>query len=196
LSELARQLSRLPAAEPPPGESVQSNIADFAARQPQFAQRVQEELLAAQESVRLVPEEGRGQVELALPLARLAEDLLKSGGGYRKGDQLAEAIGPRGIAARQATTEAEEKLLLAVLETKIDEKLTVGEWLRSEPANRRVLLEAFAKKKTIIGEARPRTDGTEGEEFVVEFEVDVTTLLDVARGAEKARARVKEMENK
>ncbi|MBI1292161.1 hypothetical protein GC173_13115 [bacterium] len=192
LTELARQLSRLPASEPPPGEAVESNVGDFATRQPQFAVKVEEQLLAAEEVVRLVPEEGRGQVELALPLSALAAELLKSGGGFRKGDKLSEAIGPRGIAARKANTEAEDKLLRAVLATRIDDKRTVQDWVREEPVNRRMLLETLSKKKTVVGEARPVSAGSTDEEFVVEFEVDLKQLIDAARGQEKARIRAQE----
>lgn len=192
LSDLARQLSRLPAAEPPPGESVQSNVGDFARRQPQFSRIVETELLKAQETVRLVPAESQGQVEVALPLQSIAEELLRSGGGYRKGDKTAEAIGPRGIAARRATDEAEEKLLRAALATPINKTMTVQEWVLSEPSNRQLLVETVQKKKTLVGEARPSAEDPLTEEFVVELELDMTPVLEAARGQEKARQRNRE----
>ena len=192
LTDLARQLSRLPAAEPPPGESVQSNVGDFARRQPQFAVAIEAELLKAEETVRLVPAEAQGQVEVSLPLKSIAEELLRSGGGYRKGDKTAEAIGPRGIAARRATEEAEEKLLREALATRISDTMTVQEWVLSEPGNRQLLVETVQKKKTLVGEARPTADDPAAEEFVVELELDMTPVLEAARGQEKARQRTRE----
>jgi hypothetical protein len=152
---------------------------------------VEEQLQRATEEVRLVPGEQRGQVEFTLPLNEIAEHLLKSGGGFRRGDQLAEAIGPRGIAARRANDIAEDQLLRAVLATQIKPDMTIEQWLRFDPLNRRRLLEAMESKKTLTGEARPREDGQPGEEFVVEFEVDLTPFIQRARALEKERERMR-----
>jgi hypothetical protein len=177
-ADLSRQLSRLPASEPPPGEIRESNLLDFATRQPSFAPLIEAAILSAEESVAL-PGDGRGTVELKLPLESLAKSLLNAGGGFRAESAVIEKAGPTAIAARAASSLAEQQLLRDILARPVAKGKTWEQWVRENPANLRLFQEAISKRRTVTSEPRKNAKGE--QEFFVEYEVDLRELKRLAR---------------
>ena len=191
--DLAQQLARLPASEPPPGELSKLNLEDFAARRPELAALLAEQLRTATTEEVQQDENGRAQLTLELPVADLAKQVLERGGGFTPGDAVTSTFGPRARAQAMAKSEAEEKLLRELLPRQATSKQTYAEWVDRYPQNRQRLFSQLAQSRVLRSEETTEADG--GKKWVYEIEFDAASLQkyirDEERKVQKSRSKVK-----
>ncbi len=175
IEDLANRLGRLPASEPPPGESVRPTVADLAARRPALAAAIRQLLTGGWTEEAQRPE-GSDEVliRLTLPIKELAGVVLDQGGGFSPTDTVAEELSARARAQNAAMEAARRQLLQKLLETRASGKLTVKEWAIFSPVQAQWLNQYVRSAKVLRSEARPIASG--GEEWLVELEIDSQPL--------------------
>ncbi len=193
LADLAQQLARLPASEPPPGELSKLNLEDFAARRPELVALLAEQLRTATTEKVQQDEYGKAQLTLEFPVAVVAKQVLERGGGFTPGDAVTSTFGPRARAQAMAKSEAEQKLLRELLPRQATSKQTYAQWVDRYPQNRQRLFSQLAQSRVLRSEETTEADG--GKKWVYEIEFDAASLQkyirDEERKVEKSRSRAK-----
>lgn len=178
-ADLARQLGRLPAAQPPPGESRDRNLEEFAKARPGMDDVLRARIEAAAES-----ESSAGDnvvlLELRLPLAPIAEEVVRRGGGFDPETPLAAGFGPRARAAAAAQAQANRSLLEQVVALQATGDVTVARWIGYDPTNRVQLDEALKAVRVVRSELLA-AEGNKPERWVHEVEFDAKPLLRLVR---------------
>ena len=186
-ADLAAQLARLPAAQPPPGELNDRNIETFAANRPRLAEAILEQIRSAEPTSRKVAD-NQLLVELTLPLGPLADAVLAHGGGFNNDTEIGNRFGPRQRGAAAAERQASRELLRQLLEHRATDDVTIGEWVRWDSTNPIQLEEALASIKVVKsrsshevveGEPAPRLDLP--EEWIYEIKFEAKPLVDLIK---------------
>jgi len=193
--QLAGQIGRLPASEPPPGERERFNVAQQAGRFPALSEDIATILdRDTTESVRRSDEGNEWLVEVSLPAAPIAKVVLDFGGGFLPEGQIATRLGPQARAAQQARREFESALLKTLLVRKAWKDYTFADWVRASPDNGGLLLMQTLAEARVL-----RTTATaDGTAFEHEAEIDLEPIRARAvrdlRNIERGSARTAKAE--
>ncbi|CAN5469062.1 hypothetical protein BH09SUM1_BH09SUM1_21510 [soil metagenome] len=178
LANIARQLSKLPASEPPPGDEQDLNVRDFAARRSGMDDYLRSALEETSETATPGP---NGYVILTreLPLDTIARRVLDSGGGFAPNNPLVLNIGPMQRAAQQAEEKAQSEVLQQLLAKKATSRTTYGDWVRALPGNRQILVQALHDDSKVT--KRGREKNGDKDIWLMELEFDSTALQKIVK---------------
>lgn len=185
--DLGRRIGRLPASEPPPGETARASVTEFAERRPTVRTAIETALKENWTEQVGRDKQGQGVVVLQLPLKSVAEAVLAAGGGFSQESDVAQALDARARAQTQAIERARNQMGQELLTRMGGDRLTIAQWASMFPANREALIEEIRAARIVRSEAQPREgeDAADGEDWVVELELDMTRLRELVRDDER-----------
>ncbi len=183
--EMAARLAELPAADPPAGERHVLSLEEFSRRRTGMDEFIASQIEeAASEEVRGDPREGM-LLALDLPLAALAAEVIRHGGGFRPGGEFSFERQARARAQAEAVEQARRELLEVILLREPVSGLTIAEWTMQSDYNRRQVLSATNRVAVLRSELEQTPDG---EAWVVELEFDPADLDDIVRRDHRERS--------
>ncbi len=177
--ELGAMLAGLPAADPPPGEREVLTLEEFSRRRSGLDEFIARQIeQGTREEARGGPREGGMLLEMELPLAPLAAEVVRHGGGFRAGGEYSFERQAIGRAQAEAVEQARRELLETLLLREPVSGLTIAEWAQQSEYNRRQVLTATNRVAVLRSELEEEPDG---EAWVVELEFDPAELESVIR---------------
>lgn len=197
LVDLGRRIGRLPASEPPPGETARPSVVEFAEKRPAVRAAIEKALEENWTEQVGRDKQGQGVVVLQLPLTSVAEAVLAAGGGFSQESDIAQALDARARAQTLAIERARNEMGQEVLTRMGGDKLTIAQWASMFPANRDALIEEIRNARIVRSEAQPRegAGSPTAEDWVVELELDLARLRSAVRADERTyRSEIRRVE--